>query len=210
MGGQLLTTSPPPPPPALTRGSSGGGSHGLDRSSEGDETSPAVDSAAVARAAAEEEAAAVAAAVGRAQRHAAKLASEQALLLQLERSVDEAFRAHDHRVWQAAHPATATMLDKAGERIRGLQQQLSVTYEQIRHEQAQQLHLRAQIESRTGNTPAAATARAESLLDAALKSARQSIIATAAANDGISADGADADGSELVGRVGGLSAVELS
>ena len=133
--------------------------------------------------AAAEEAAATAAAIGRAQRHAAKRATEQALLIQLERRVDEAFRAHDHRVWQAAHPASAQMLDKASERIRQLQQQLSTTYEQIRHEQSQQLALRAQIESRTSHTASSTASRAESMLEAALKSARQSIIATAAAHD---------------------------
>ena len=154
-----------------------------DEDGSGMLANPAADAAAVAKAAAEEEKAAVAAAVGRAQRQSARRASEQAVLLQLERRIDEAFRAHDYRIWHAAHPATGTMLERSAERVRQLQSQLGQAYEAIRHEHAHQFQLKAQIEARSGNTPAAAQARAESMLEQALKSARQSVIATAAAHD---------------------------
>ena len=155
--------------------------------------------AVMAKLAAEEEAAAVANAVSRAQRLSARQATEHALLLQLERQVDEAFRAHEHRVWRAAHPATAASLEKSAERVRQLQGQLSQVYEQIRNEHAQQLHLRAQIESRTGNTSQAAASRAESMLDAALKSARAAIVAAAAQQDAPAADGASSAAAAVAG-----------
>ena len=111
-------------------------------------------------------------------------AREHAVLLQLEKRADEAFRQHQYRVWQAAHPQTAASLDKASTRIEHLQTQLGQLYGQIRQEHAQQLSLRSQIESRQTNTAAAATARTESLLESALKTARKSIVAAAAAHDG--------------------------
>ena len=87
-------------------------------------------------------------------------------------------------MWQAAHPATAASLDKSNERIKHLQAQLGSLYAQIRNEHAHQLSLRAQIEARTGNTAASASARAEGMLETALSSARSSIVAAAAAHDG--------------------------
>ena len=90
----------------------------------------------------------------------------------------------------AAHPSTAAALDKSNERIRALQVQLGQVYEQIRGEQATQLQLRAQIESRTGHAHRiAASDRAETMLETALKSARTSIIASAAAYDGVAGGG---------------------
>ena len=153
---------------------------------------PMAEAAAAARHAEEEEKAAVAAAVARSQSAAAKQAGEHALLLQLERCADEAFRAHEYRVWQAAHPQTAAMLEKSNERIRGLQQQLAGTYEQIRAEQATQLQLKAQIEQRTGHLQTAAANRAETMLEQALKSARSQIVVAAAAYDGV-ADGVNGE-----------------
>ena len=167
-----LTT---PPPKGTTTATTAGATTG--RSSPDD---PSADAAAIAKAAAEEEAAAVQAAVARAQRNSAKQASEHAVLLQLERRVDEAFRAHEYRVWKAAHPSTATALERTTDRIRQLQTQLGSTYEQIRQEHAQQLRLRAQIEARSGNAHAAAEKRAETLMEQALKAAKLSIKASAA------------------------------
>ena len=180
-----------PPPILIARGAGAGGKEGKGsrNSASANEASEEggmgfVDAVALAKAAQVAEETAAQAAAARVQRQVAREASAHALLLQLEMRADEAFRAHEMRVWTAAHPNTASSLDASTQRLRQLQAQLGQVYEQIRAEHAQTLQLRAQIEARSAPTTTAAALRAESMLDVALKTARSSIILAAAAHDG--------------------------
>ena len=180
-----------PPPILIARGAGAGGKEGKGsrNSASANEASEEggmgfVDAVALAKAAQVAEETAAQAAAARVQRQVAREASAHALLLQLEMRADEAFRAHEMRVWTAAHPNTARSLDASTQRLRQLQAQLGQVYEQIRAEHAQTLQLRAQIEARSAPTTTAAALRAESMLDVALKTARSSIILAAAAHDG--------------------------
>ena len=180
-----------PPPILIARGAGAGGKEGKGsrNSASANEASEEggmgfVDAVALAKAAQVAEETAAQAAAARVQRQVAREASAHALLLQLEMRADEAFRAHEMRVWTAAHPNTARSLDASTQRLRQLQAQLGQVYEQIRAEHAQTLQLRAQIEARSAPTTTAAALRAESMLDGALKTARSSIILAAAAHDG--------------------------
>jgi len=190
-----------PPPILVARGAGAGGKEGKGtrNSASANEASEEggmgfVDAVALAKAAQEAEEAAAQAAAARVQRQVAREASAHALLLQLEMRADEAFRAHEMRVWTAAHPNTASSLEASTQRLRQLQAQLGQVYEQIRAEHAQTLQLRAQIEARTAPTTTAAALRAESMLDVALKTARSSIILAAAAHDGGGEGAIDTEG----------------
>ena len=190
-----------PPPILIARGAGAGGKEGKGsrNSASANEASEEggmgfVDAVALAKAAQVAEETAAQAAAARVQRQVAREASAHALLLQLEMRADEAFRAHEMRVWTAAHPNTARSLDASTQRLRQLQAQLGQVYEQIRAEHAQTLQLRAQIEARTAPTTTAAALRAESMLDVALKTARSSIILAAAAHDGGGEGAIDTEG----------------
>ena len=190
-----------PPPILIARGAGAGGKEGKGsrNSASANEASEEggmgfVDAVALAKAAQVAEETAAQAAAARVQRQVAREASAHALLLQLEMRADEAFRAHEMRVWTAAHPNTARSLDASTQRLRQLQAQLGQVYEQIRAEHAQTLQLRAQIEARSAPTTTAAALRAESMLDVALKTARSSIILAAAAHDGGGEGAIDTEG----------------
>ena len=110
-------------------------------------------------------------------------------------------------MWKAAHPNTAEDLEKNNERIRSMQEQISATYEQIRSEQAQQLHLQSQILQRTSGKTDATNSRAETMLESALKQARADVIFAATAYDGTDGTAVEFAEGERPG-VGGSAMIE--
>lgn len=94
----LLEGEPPPAewgPPKIATATS--------RESDSD-GGVALGADAITKAAATEEDVATAAAVARERRAVAREASANALLMELERRTDDAFRAHEARVWQVMRP----------------------------------------------------------------------------------------------------------